>query len=80
MVAVRLERRDSLPTGAIVATFSSSPCPVPRLRVFGAPSVSIGIIQAASATPVATLIARADQAMYMVKADRRKPVTVYKAA
>ncbi len=48
------------------------------------PSVSIGVvegmIETGAAAPIAHLIARADQAMYAVKGDRRKPVAYTRAA
>ncbi len=45
-----------------------------------APSVSIGIVEALAATPIVDLIARADQAMYVAKGDRRKRTAYAKAA
>ena len=45
-----------------------------------APSISVGIIEDAATTPLPTLIARADQAMYAVKGDRRAPRALAKVA
>ena len=45
-----------------------------------APSISVGLIEDAATTPLATLIARADQAMYAVKSDRRAPRLLAKVA
>jgi diguanylate cyclase (GGDEF)-like protein len=45
-----------------------------------APSISVGLIEDAATTPLATLISRADLAMYAVKSDRRAPRLLAKVA
>lgn len=45
-----------------------------------AATVSIGVVEADAATPIADLIARADQAMYVAKGDRCKPAAYDQAA
>ncbi|MEG8033302.1 GGDEF domain-containing protein [Sphingomonas aurantiaca] len=45
-----------------------------------APSISVGLIEDAATTPLATLIARADHAMYAVKSDCRAPRLLAKVA
>nr|WP_282580517.1 GGDEF domain-containing protein [Sphingomonas faeni] len=45
-----------------------------------AATVSIGVVEADAATPIADLIARADQAMYGAKADRGKSAAYDQAA